>query len=169
MRSKSTQTQTARTLTLAAASPGPALACPVPSQPGLSWSDRHGAFLVCVADLWRAGMAAWDEMEECLSARCNWEWSMRSEAERSDMGRGGGPVLFPQLLGEGVRWWLEALQGRAGEHLGVGRACVLFSSTSALCNCPGVDFETPGLVSAGAAYCVLQQTTGSQYCLQLGR
>lgn len=35
-------------------------------------------------------MAAWDEMEECFSARCNWEWSRRSEAERSDMGPGRG-------------------------------------------------------------------------------
>lgn len=65
-------------------------------------------------------------MEECFSARCNWEWSIRSEAERSDMGPGrGGSSFFLQLLGKGRGggWWLglgsglEALQGRAGEHL----------------------------------------------------
>lgn len=67
-------------------------------------------------------MAAWDEMEECFSARCNWEWSRRSEAERSDMGPGrGASSSFFSFWGRGKGgWWLgllEALQGRAGKHL----------------------------------------------------
>lgn len=53
-------------------------------------------------------MAAWDEMEECLSGRSGsgggialGNGACEAKPSEATWSRGGGPVLSPQLLGEG--------------------------------------------------------------------
>lgn len=125
--------------TLAARSPGLALA-----GPGLSWSDRHGAFLVCVAAFgergWRLGMkwknASVGGVVVVVGLQLAMEQAKRSRAKRHGA-REGGRSLSSAIgaggRGEGFGGWAlgpgqEALQSRSGSTWTLD---VLVSSTSA--------------------------------------
>lgn len=99
MRSKSAHAAHA----LAARSPGLALA-----GPGLSWSDRHGAFLVCVAAFgergWRLGMkwknASVGGVVVAVGLQLAMEQAKRSRAKRHGAGE-GGPFSLLSYWGRG--------------------------------------------------------------------
>lgn len=99
----------------------PVLACPGPI--------GTGRFL-SVCGLWRAGMAAWDEMEECLGGRSGSGSGIAigngaGEAKPSEatVGRGGAFSFFSFWGKEGGGGcWDGGLDRGAGEHLDLGRA-----------------------------------------------
>lgn len=77
---------------------------------------------------WRLGMK-WKNASQC-EVQLGMEQAKRSRAKRHGAGEGGGQFFFLSFWGGGWAWHrgLEALQGRAGEHLDRRWTCVPFSS-----------------------------------------